>query len=74
MLVEHRPRRVVAERHALEAHAAGPGRQLARRPGASRISSGSSMIWKIRSPDAVARWPSPIHIPSIRSGKTTIER
>ena len=31
------------------------------------------MIWKIRSPDAVARCPSPIHIPSIRSGKITIE-
>ena len=26
------------------------------------------------SPEAVARCPSPIHMPSIRSGKTTIER
>ena len=31
------------------------------------------MTWKIRSPEAVARCPSPIHIPSMRSGKITIE-
>ena len=46
------------------------GRTLA--PGASRTSSVSSTTSKIRSPDAVARWACPIHMPSIRSGMTSI--
>ena len=37
-------------------------------------SSGSSRIWKIRSPAAVARCAWPIHIPSDRSGVTSIAR
>ena len=37
-------------------------------PGRSATSSGSSMISKIRSPDAVARCAWPIHMPSMRSG------
>ena len=36
------------------------------------MSSGSSITWKIRSPDAVARCAWPIHMPSIRSGITSI--
>ncbi len=73
-VVQHRPRGVVAEGHALEADAARPRRAARPPPGRRRISSGSSITWKIRSPDAVARWPSPIHIPSIRSGKMSIAR
>ena len=42
--------------------------------GLSAISSGSSMTWKIRSPDAVARWACPTHMPSDRSGMTSMLR
>ena len=40
--------------------------------GRSAISSGSSITWKIRSPDAVARCAWPIHMPSERSGMISI--
>ena len=43
-------------------------------PGRSAISSGSSIISKIRSPEAVARCAWPIHMPSARSGITSMPR
>ncbi len=51
----------------------GPGGSAAA-PGRSVISSGSSSTSKIRSPDAVARCAWPIHMPSARSGSTSIAR
>ena len=68
---EHGAVGVVAEGDALEHDVAWPGGELgcAR---AIRDSSGSSRISKIRLPAAIARWAWPIHIPSIRSGMTSI--
>ena len=38
------------------------------------MSSGSSITWKMRSPDAVARCAWPIHMPSCRSGITSMRQ
>ena len=71
-LLEDRPARGVREGGALEARS-DPRRAEARgRRGASVTSSVSSITSKIRSPDAVARCACPIHMPSIRSGMTSI--
>ena len=72
-VVQHRPLRVVAERDVLEGDAARAGGS-SRASGASRMSSGSSITWKMRSPEAVARCAWPIHMPSARSGSTSIAR
>ena len=66
-VVEHRPSVEVLERDALEADVARPGGSSIA-PGRSATSSGSSITWKMRSPDAVARCACPIHMPSERSG------
>jgi len=67
-VVQDWPLRVVAERDVLEADAARTGRQLT---GIRDVVDLLGLVdhLKMRSPDAVARWPSPIHIPSMRSGK-----
>ena len=65
-MLEHGPAGEVREGDVLEADRAVAGRQLDRLPGVSATSSGSSRIWKIRSPDAVARCAWPTHIPSDR--------
>jgi hypothetical protein len=62
---------VVAERDALERDLARAGRQR-RRIGPVGDLLGSSRISKIRSPAATARCAWPIHMPSIRSGMTSI--
>ena len=71
-VVQHRPAGGVLERDILEADAARRPAGSSAASGASRMSSGSSMISKMRSPEAVARWAWPIHMPSIRSGMTSI--
>ena len=71
---EHGPAGVVAEADALEDDAARARRAARRASGASATSSGSSITSKNRSPDAVARCAWPIHMPSIRSGITSIIR
>ena len=48
------------------------GRTIA--AGRSATSSGSSITWKIRSPDAVARCAWPIHMPRERNGTTSMPR
>ena len=48
------------------------GGQLARVRAGRAISSGSSITSKMRSPDAVARCAWPIHMPSMRSGMTSM--
>ena len=73
-VVEDRPAVEVLERDALEAHLAGSGRELDRVAGSFATSSGSSITWKIRSPEAVARCAWPIHMPSERSGRTSMPR
>ena len=65
-------RRCVLERDVLEADAARRRRAARGVRRVARISSGSSMTWKIRSPDAVARWAWPISVPSMRSGITSV--
>ena len=72
--VEHRPARHVLEGHVLEADLAVAGRQLDAPGSWLATSSGSSSTWKIRSPAAVARCAWPIHMPSERSGMTSIAR
>ena len=66
------PLRVVAEGDVLEHDVARARARAARASGASATSSGSSRISKIRSPAAIARCACPIHMPSIRSGMTSI--
>ena len=64
----------VLEADVLEAQVARRPAAARPRPGRSAISSGSSITWKIRSPEAVARCAWPIHIPSERSGTTSMPR
>ena len=71
-LVEHRSVRRVLEARALEHDVPVAGREVARVRRVGRRPRCSSITSKIRSPDAVARCAWPIHMPSIRSGMTSM--
>jgi two-component sensor histidine kinase len=66
-VVEYVALRVVAEGDALEVDPPRAGRK---RRGVRLVRDLLRLVQhlKIRSPDAVARWDCPIHMPSIRSG------
>ena len=70
---EHGPRRRRSRsRRARSGRGPSPGGSGARVRARRATSSGSSITSKIRSPDAVARCAWPIHMPSMRSGMTSI--
>ena len=67
-----RPSRVAERRRRRSAMPPVARRAASRASGRSATSSGSSRTSKIRSPDAVARCAWPIHMPSMRSGMTSM--
>ena len=73
-VAEHGPVLEILEGDVLEADRAVAGRQVASGAARRAISSGSSITSKIRSPAAVARCAWPIHMPSARSGITSMPR
>ncbi len=73
-LLEHGPAGQVREGDVLEADLRRRRAAARPAPGWSATSSGSSSTWKMRSPEAVARCAWPTHIPSERSGMTSIAR
>ena len=73
-IAQHGPVGVVAERDALEAQLAAARRAARAGCGGSVMSGCSSSTWKMRSPEATARWYWPIHMPIMRSGQISSAR